>query len=486
MSRSVRKAASCAALLGALLVAPACGPARPEPARPVARVLIVGMDGLEWSVLRPLLAEGRCPNLRALMERGSFGRLATLNRTLSPVVWTSIATGRLPREHGIMDFLDPQGGVYTSSDRLVPALWNLADWHGLTTNMVGWFITWPAEEVAGLVVSGSSSAAMTDANWKPALAADVPGQVHPPEREAEVLALAARVSTQQAIARIAREKVFGPLPAGLLDAAEEKVKQQTLWSLAADETYFRIAEQALREHPADLNLVYLGGTDVVGHRYWRQYRPGPFKWGSTPEADAALARVLPDYYVWADEMLGALIAAAGEGPLTVLVVSDHGMHEISTEAPNEAGMTGHHLDAPPGVIVAAGPGIAKGAGHAGGVQAFLDTGALPVLGTVLDVAPTVLALLGIPGAKDMAGRAFVALLEPGPALDAARAPLVPSWDAIYEPAPRQAVSNAMDESFREKFGQLGYLALELDPSEHIDVVLPAAGEPDGGDGAGGR
>ena len=58
----------------------------------VVVTLVVGVDGLEWSVLRPLLEQGRCPELAALMERGSFGRLLTLDRTLSPVVWTSIVS----------------------------------------------------------------------------------------------------------------------------------------------------------------------------------------------------------------------------------------------------------------------------------------------------------------------------------------------------------------------------------------------------------
>jgi hypothetical protein len=62
---------------------------------------MVGMDGLEWSVLRPLLQAGKCPNLASLMKRGSFGRLGTLSLTLSPVVWTTIATGKTPDRHRI-------------------------------------------------------------------------------------------------------------------------------------------------------------------------------------------------------------------------------------------------------------------------------------------------------------------------------------------------------------------------------------------------
>jgi tetratricopeptide (TPR) repeat protein len=66
--------------LGAALGACSRGPR----AKPAARVLLVGIDGVEWKVLRPLLAAGKCPNLRGLMERGTFGRLPTMTPTLSP------------------------------------------------------------------------------------------------------------------------------------------------------------------------------------------------------------------------------------------------------------------------------------------------------------------------------------------------------------------------------------------------------------------
>ncbi|MGQ0553555.1 MAG: alkaline phosphatase family protein [Planctomycetota bacterium] len=459
------------AVAGLAAVSASCDGEGPPRAEPVARVLVVGMDGLEWSVLQPLLVEGKCPNLRALIERGSFGRLATLNRTLSPLVWTTIATGRLPRDHGITNFLKPPtrpgepGQVFTSADRRVPAIWNLADRYGLSTNMFGWFITWPVEPVRGLAVSGSSSSALSDANWKPALAPSVPHQVHPLAREAEIMAEVERVSTREEIARLAREKVYGPIPAGVLDKRHEEIKQQTLWSLSADATYFALARREIAERPADLNLVYFGGTDVAGHRYWREYRPEGFRYSNGAEADRLLAKVLPNYYEWVDEMLGQLVQAAGPDT-TVFVLSDHGMHEHSTDKPDELGMTGHHLDAPPGVVIAAGPGIVR----QGGVERLLAGDAPPLHGSVVDMAPTLLALLGIPGGRDM-GRAYLPILEPGPARDKAKLPLIETHDAFFKPAAPVAVPRELDESFIEKFGSIGYLDLEL-PDMADEIVVP--------------
>ncbi|HZL98693.1 MAG TPA: alkaline phosphatase family protein, partial [Planctomycetota bacterium] len=454
------------------------------PPRAASRVLLIGVDGLEWSVLRPLLAEGKCPNLAALMRRGSFGKLATLSLTLSPVVWTTVATGRLPKDHGIRNFLDADGQVYTSSQRRVRALWNIADRHGMSTNMFGWFITWPAEPVAGLVVSGSSSSALSDANWKPALVPSIEGQVWPTEREAEVMALAAEVGAPERIKALARDRIYGAALDASLNPEQQQVLQQTLWSIAADATYFELARRFIAQSPADLNLVYFGGTDVVSHRYWRQFRPEGFRWSEDHQSDAALAGVIPAYYEWVDAMIGELVAAAGE-QATVFVVSDHGFHAVAQDEPDPLHMTGHHMDAPPGVLVAAGPGIVV----QGDYDRFLQSGALAVLGSVQDVAPTLLALLGLPGARDMEGRAYRAILAEGPAREAARLPPVESHDLGFVPAPAKAVPTEMDESFRERFGQLGYFELQTDSDDEVHVVppppAPPATPPEGSPASGG-
>jgi len=453
---------------------------------PAARVLVVGADGLEWNVLRPLLAQGKCPNLRALMERGSFGHLSTLTPTLSPSLWTTIATGKRPEQHGIQGFTDAALQQYTSSDRRVPALWNIADQHGRTCNVFGWWITWPVEPVRGMMVSGSSSSALVDANWKPALLPGAPHQVHPESMTAEVMALAERAGALAEVHRLAHEKVFGEISDAALGSVERRLIRETLWSIQSDATYCAVARSMIAAHPAELNLVYLGGPDVVGHRFWRYYEPEAFRWPGDPAADErwkqvapesrplaeilageegsrALARVIPSDYEWFDEMLGSLIAAAGEGA-DVIVLSDHGMHASSTDAPTPRFLTGHHLDGAPGVIVAAGPSIVR----QGSVAAFLKGEEPAQLGSVLSIAPTILALLGIPPARDMPERAQVAMLQ-GRARENASLPPVATHDAGFHAAPRVEVPEEMRASFLERFEALGYIGAE-DEDESSEPV----------------
>jgi predicted AlkP superfamily phosphohydrolase/phosphomutase len=463
-------AASLAAGLAVLPALGGCGETRT--AKPVARVLVVGMDGLEWSVAGPLVGAGRMPNLRGLMERGSYGYLASMTPTLSPVVWTTIATGKLMEEHRVTDFVDRRTGeVFTSSRRRGRALWNIADRYGLSTDLFGWFVTWPAEHVKGLVVSGSSASAQVDTNWKPALLQGVEGQVWPAELTDEVLAVAEQAGALDKVEALARDKIFGPIPVELMNELQRKVFHQTLWSILSDQTYFEIARKYLRERPANLELVYFGGSDVVSHRYWREFRPEGYAWHDGAELDKLLANVVPNYYAWLDEMLGQLIEAAGPDT-TVIVVSDHGFHAISQKKQDlEFGMTGHHLDAPPGVIVAAGPGILQ----QGGVEAFLKTGSLPSHGSVLSVAPTILALLGIPVGKDMQGRADLTLLAPGPARDNAALPPVESHDDGFRDPGNDVMPPEMSENFKERYGQIGYL--QLAPHEGPSQVVPPPAAP---------
>ncbi len=446
------------------------------PGKPVGKVLVIGVDGMEWSVLRPLLAAGRCPNLRGLMERGSFGRLATINPTLSPIIWTTIATGRMPKAHGIHDFLDENKKEYTSSRRAVPAVWNIADRYGIASDVIGWWITWPVEHIKGVMVSGTSSGALVSVNWKPSLLPGGADQIWPVALTDELMTLATEAGSEAAVKELARRHIFGAVPADLLDAQQKALEQTTLWSLQSDLTFAALARHVFAAKPAQLNMVYFGGTDVTSHRYWRQYEPQAYAWHGDEVVDKALASVVPNYYEWIDTLIGGLVEAAGPGT-NVLVMSDHGFHAIYTKkdpGPDARGMTGHHMDAPPGVLVAAGRDLGRAA--PGDLAAFLESGALPVLGSVADITPTLLALLGIPAARDMTGRALAPLLV-GAARENAALPLVDTHDTGFRPATMDLMPPAMAESYKTRFSGLGYLDDPVDPTQDPVIVVPTDAAP---------
>jgi len=126
-----------ALLAGALA---ACAP--PLPVRPEDRpaTLIFAVDGLNWELLLPAMRAGRAPNLLDLARRGSAARLSTFEPTSSPIIWTSIATGKGMDKHGITKFAQRVGHKLvpvTSNQRLVRAFWNILGDAGHNIAVVG-------------------------------------------------------------------------------------------------------------------------------------------------------------------------------------------------------------------------------------------------------------------------------------------------------------------------------------------------------------
>ena len=114
------------------------------------KVLLIGWDAADWQVINPLLDAGQMPFLEMIVNQGVIGNLATLEPALSPMLWTSIATGKRADQHGVLGFIepDPTGkGVrpVTSISRNSKALWNILTQRGLRSNVVGWWPSHPAE-----------------------------------------------------------------------------------------------------------------------------------------------------------------------------------------------------------------------------------------------------------------------------------------------------------------------------------------------------
>jgi tetratricopeptide (TPR) repeat protein len=141
-----------------LLVA-ACSRELPQGAAPTVvnrstegkRVLFVGLDGADWRMLEPLMADGTMPRLRAIVARSETRELLTQHPPLSPLVWTSMMTGVSPLEHRILDFtrFHPTTHVQepiTSDERAVPAIWNMVHAGGKRAAVFGLWATFPAEE----------------------------------------------------------------------------------------------------------------------------------------------------------------------------------------------------------------------------------------------------------------------------------------------------------------------------------------------------
>jgi len=453
------RVATLAALL--LLLLPRVAPAGAEP----GPVVIFAVDGLEWGELLPLLRSGELPVLAKLMEAGRSGRLRTFEPTLSPVIWTSIATGKRPDQHGIRSFAIADPGtreiqrLFNGYDRRAQAFWNILSDRGRRVAVVGWWITYPVDPIDGVVVAQVNTLDQVDLTngakgiIKGGIVRNAPGQVHPPELEAEVLSL-----HDQVVADLGRLEVeiFGGFDEPLTDL-DRRLWESTRWAFRSDATYLGIARRlAASGPPFDVLAVYVGGTDVVGHRFWRYLRPEQFADAPSKAQVAELADVVPSYYRYVDAQLGEILAARGGTPL-VIVLSDHGMEAANTGEsfpPDGSGETisGAHLEAQPGVLIVSGPGV-----RPGGSRGLPEAGrSLPVLGSVYDVLPTLLAHFGLPAGSDMVGRPLdildVETAAPRPSYDSD-----PAWLRRLELRRPESVEIPAGDLRIEQLRALGYI-----------------------------
>ncbi|MCZ6747182.1 MAG: tetratricopeptide repeat protein [Acidobacteria bacterium] len=366
---------------------------------PAARLLLVGWDGADWNLLDPLLARGDMPHLAGLLERGIRGRLRTVMPNLSPVVWTSIATGTLPAKHGIIDFLavDRKTGKrvpVTSNLRKMPALWTILDKRGLDVEIVAWWATWPAEEVRGTLVTDRIAYQLF--GMSESLGRGPEGKTWPPELFDSLQDLIVRPEdiTHEEV-RIYAPDLPDPADLGGEDAdllAEFKTV------LAATETYHRIALRLAQVGTPVLKAVYYEATDTAAHLFMPFM--APTRPGISPERAKLWGPVVEAVYRDLDRRLGELLDTVG-GETCVMVVSDHGFRSGENRPNADARIGGGRAaewHRKYGVLAMAGPRIRPGGG----------TGDA----SVLDIAPTALALLGLPVPETMDGTVLIQTLDP--------------------------------------------------------------------------
>jgi hypothetical protein len=449
-----------ASILCLFVVSCSCQPDDAVAPQPVATaapspkpVILVAADGLEWDVILPLLHKGRLPTIASLMQRGSYGLLRARTPTVSPVIWTTIATGKLPNEHGVLNMVKPgrpgdPPQLYTGRDRRAKAFWNILSDYDRRVAVVGWWGTNPVEPVNGVMVGQITAVADFDAA----------GQVHPPDRRKRYMEVLRQ--TDASLDEVTG-RIFGAFPFPMSPVG------QRLWNrcrrtFRADATYVQIARELLQEGvPYDLLAVCVGGADVTGRRFWRYMSPGEFTNRPSPEQTANFCRVIQAYYEYIDRTLGELVSLAGRDA-RVIVVSDHGMATFnangaySQDDPLSRLNSGHHRSAGPGVIIVAGPGIAVRNSPVRITR--LERFDLQPLATALDITPTLLALLHVPVGEDHLGEVRENLVDP---LYLARHPIktVPTHDGEEWLAARPGEVGPVpgQEQLLEHVRSLGYL-----------------------------
>jgi Flp pilus assembly protein TadD len=367
----------------------------------VPRVIVVGLDGADWQLLDAYVARGVMPELARLAGEGRTGELRSLVPALSPLVWTTIATGVGPLQHRILDFtrFNPATGArepITSDERRAKAVWEMAGQSDREVAVFGLWATHPAEPVRGLLVSDRFFSFQRQESQAPAQV------VHPPERER--WALDARSSVDASVALPAlqaylpwlteaeyRELAARPDPFAHPVTALRRILVET-------RLYHRLALEHARHARPALTFVYIQGTDSVGHVF------SPYAPPRLPSIDPAdferYHRVPEAYFREVDGLLGDYRKLAEEQDATLLLVSDHGFLWSEGRPPR------------PDSLAKASAGLWH---RQQGLYLLWGRDVAPVkerlAGDVGQVTATVLALLGLPRAAGIQGPALPGVVE---------------------------------------------------------------------------
>lgn len=413
------------------------------PSRLQSRVLLIGWDAADWKLLQPLMEAGALPHVSGLVERGVMGKMATMPPPLSPLLWTTVATGVTPDLHGILGFLEPDeatGGVrpVSSGSRKVKALWNMLHHRERRSVVVNWFASHPAEPIRGAMVS--------DAFAKSGAARPVPhGSVHPRELTGELARL-----------RIGPEHLSGPDLALFIPGLKginlgRDSRPAALAGFLAENITAHAAATWLMEHEDwDFFAVFYDLIDHAGHLFM-PFHPPAVDTRSPGDAEA-YKDVMAGVCRYLDAMLGRLLQLAGP-ETTVVLLSDHGMH---TDHLRPRANARYKVETPAlmhrshGIFCMAGPGVRRDE-LIHGVE-------------LVDVAPTLLGVLGLPVGEDMPGRVLAEAFEQPP-----KPNFIASWEKVEGDSGRTmaAEDDAWDSAQAMlQLAELGY----IDPPGEASVT----------------
>jgi predicted AlkP superfamily phosphohydrolase/phosphomutase/tetratricopeptide (TPR) repeat protein len=411
--------------------------------RVAKKVLLIGWDAADWQIIHPLLDAGLLPNLSRFVEGGVIGNLATLAPVLSPILWNSIATGQRGDKHGILGFTEIDESTATlrpvqSTSRRVKALWNILSQNGLKAHVLGWYASHPAEPLPGGAAVSSLFAHAVGAVDQPWPLP--PGTVHP-SRLAETLA-ALRIHP----AEFDEQALLPFIPRAFEVDQKTDRRIAVLAKLLAECVSIHMAATYLLESEEwDFLAVYYDAVDHFCHGFMPYHPPAQ---AGIDEKDAAIyGGVVRGCYRFHDMLLGALVRLAGPD-CTVLIVSDHGFyndHQRPRGTPKHpSGPTISHR--PYGILALNGPGIRRD-------ERVYGAG-------LLDIAPTVLALFGLPAGEDMPGRVWrEAVADP----DWQPPIRIPSWDdvpgdaGLHSPEDRAPRDAEAERAALEQLIELGYM-----------------------------
>lgn len=263
------------------------------------RVVVLGLDGATFTILRPWMEAGYLPNLARLAHQGVHGQLESVVPPYSAPAWVSLVTGKGPGKHGIVDFwrYDPstdERRLVDASDVGTVAVWDILGEHGRLVGVVNVPLTYPPRPVNGVMVSGMMT----------------PGEDAPYTHPTEL---------KNWLKEVAGDYTADPYTS--VDRTSTFLRRVLYWLERREAAHLRLLES----RPFDFFISVIQALDPIQHHFWRVLDE------SHPRHDDDEARrlrpLLLRCYQAVDEVVGHRLGML-DGRTTLLVASDHGFGPV--------------------------------------------------------------------------------------------------------------------------------------------------------------
>ena len=320
------------------------------------KVLVIGWDAADWDIINPLMEKGLMPTLEKFINQGVMGKVSTLDPPLSPMLWTSIGTGKTAEKHGILGFSEPNATTQTIrpvsvTSRKVKAIWNILTHENYKTHLVGWWPSHPAEPINGIAVSDMfTKMDKSDETYPFRYNEDC---IHPQELFDVFKNLRVHPS------EITASHIIPFIPnAEKVDQEKHKWVQTISILLSQCATVHNSATWILENKEWDFLGVYFDTIDHFCHAFMKYHPP---KMDGIDQEDFDFVNdVVNSAYRYHDMMLERYLQLAGDDA-TIIIVSDHGFHSgilrPKTLPQDPASPAFEHSQY--GIIAMKGPGILK-------------------------------------------------------------------------------------------------------------------------------
>jgi predicted AlkP superfamily phosphohydrolase/phosphomutase len=365
-------------------------------AKPKPRVVVIGVNGMEWDILRPLMVQGKLPNLASVIKRGTYGKLRTVSAPNCPRVYTTMFTSTKPEEHGVSGFI--VGGITANTNMLKEEpIWSILSKNAVTVGMANVPATFPVMPVNGYMISGMLTRGKNceDGVLCAPKLSEVEGgdAVYPAALKTELLGKVGDFYID--CERMPSAEELKGHESEVIDNWLKKVgvirDQQT-----------HLFNYLLDNHPVDFTWFAQSCEDRTGH--WL-YPIAPYNAGYNSKIDSVRPDAFPNQYIAFDQVLGTILKHVDENTY-LFIVSDHGIKPLREfEETDPHAHMDHEKTTPviakhdfadgddvPGSFIAMGPGINQN---------------LRLMGfdaSVYDIAPTILHIYGIEQPVQMRGR----------------------------------------------------------------------------------